>query len=178
MAHTVEAAELLDVDVDQLAWPLTLVALNGWRRFEIADAAQAVPTQDPADGGGRDGQVARDLRAGQALPTQGYDGRLCLGRGRPVQAAGPRGAILQPGGAFGFKAGDPLADRLGTDPHPLSHRLRGEATPGQPHQPLSTGRRQTRILVDVHPVPPRGLKLRNLSFLGPDRMDNLWKDHS
>ena len=25
---------------------------------------------------------------------------------------------------------------------------------------------------------PRALKLRNLSFLGPDRMDNLWKAHS
>jgi hypothetical protein len=24
---------------------------------------------------------------------------------------------------------------------------------------------------------PRHLKLRNLSFLGPDRMDNLWKAH-
>jgi len=29
----------------------------------------------------------------------------------------------------------------------------------------------------VHPVPPWTLKLRNLSFLGPDRMDNLLRAH-
>jgi hypothetical protein len=28
----------------------------------------------------------------------------------------------------------------------------------------------------VHSVPPWTLKLRNLSFLGPDRMDNLLRD--
>jgi hypothetical protein len=43
---------------------------------------------------------------------------------------------------------------------------------------LSTFRRQWRILVDVHLVSLLGtLKLRNLSFLGSDQMDNLLKDH-
>jgi hypothetical protein len=32
--------------------------------------------------------------------------------------------------------------------------------------------------MDVHPVPPWTLKLRNLSFLGQDRMDNLMKAHN
>jgi len=39
-------------------------------------------------------------------------------------------------------------------------------------------RRQARILVQVHPVPPWILKLCNLSFLGQDRMDNLLRVHS
>jgi hypothetical protein len=42
----------------------------------------------------------------------------------------------------------------------------------------STVRRQRRILVDVHLVLPGTLKLRNLSFLGSDQMDNLLKDHT
>jgi hypothetical protein len=40
-------------------------------------------------------------------------------------------------------------------------------------------RRQTGILMDVHPVLLRGvLKLRNSSVLARDRMDNLMKAHS
>jgi hypothetical protein len=36
---------------------------------------------------------------------------------------------------------------------------------------------QTGILMDVHPVLFVKLKIRNLSFLGRDRMDNLQKTH-
>jgi hypothetical protein len=45
------------------------------------------------------------------------------------------------------------------------------------NQTLSTDRRHSGILVHVHPVPPWILKLRNLSLLGPDRMDNLLRAH-
>jgi hypothetical protein len=41
----------------------------------------------------------------------------------------------------------------------------------------STVRRQTGILVDVHPVLRVFLKLRNLSIPDQDRMDNLMKTH-
>ena len=47
-----------------------------------------------------------------------------------------------------------------------------------PHQLGSTVRRQTGILMDVHPVPPWTLKPRNFSFPGQDRMDNLLRAHS
>jgi hypothetical protein len=46
-----------------------------------------------------------------------------------------------------------------------------------PNNPLSTNRRETGILMNVHPVLRGTLKLRNLSFLGPNRMDNLSKAH-
>ncbi len=45
------------------------------------------------------------------------------------------------------------------------------------HHGLSTFRRQGSILVGVHSVSPWTLKLRNFSFLGPDRMDDLLKAH-
>jgi hypothetical protein len=46
-----------------------------------------------------------------------------------------------------------------------------------PRQLGSTMRRQSGILVHVHPV-LLALKLRNLSLLGQDRMNNLLKAHS
>jgi hypothetical protein len=49
---------------------------------------------------------------------------------------------------------------------------------GQPCNPPSTARRESGILMHVHPVLPWNLKLSNLSFLGQNRMDNLLKAHS
>ena len=53
------------------------------------------------------------------------------------------------------------------------------------HRPESIGRHPRKVskshetgVIPVHPVPPLRLKRRNLSFLGSDRMDNLWKAHS
>lgn len=107
-------------------------------------------TRLTADGGRRDGKITGDLRAAQALLTQGHDGFLRPGRCRTVQAVRPRGAILQPDRPFGVEAGDPLAHRLGAHAHRCGHRLRNEPAPGQPHKALSIQGRQTRILVDVH----------------------------
>lgn len=73
-----EAAELLDVDVDQLAGLRAFVVLHWRGRFEIADVVQAVPTQHSADSGRRDGQITGDLLTAQALPTQGQNGVLRL----------------------------------------------------------------------------------------------------
>ena len=41
MADLIEAAELLDVDVDELAGMLALVAAHGLGRLEVPDAAEA-----------------------------------------------------------------------------------------------------------------------------------------
>jgi hypothetical protein len=43
---------------------------------------------------------------------------------------------------------------------------------------LSTKRRQTGIVMDVHPVLRGITELRNSSFLGPNRMNNLLKAHT
>jgi hypothetical protein len=48
----------------------------------------------------------------------------------------------------------------------------------RPHHALSTKRRQTGILMDVHPVLRGTLKRRNSSFLGPNRMNNLLEAHN
>jgi hypothetical protein len=46
-AFDADPAELLDVDVDQLARPLALVAVGRLRRLESAAPAEADPRQPP-----------------------------------------------------------------------------------------------------------------------------------
>jgi hypothetical protein len=74
---------------------------------------------------------------------------------------------------------DPFARRPRANPNGFRNGLRGLPAQSLAHQPLSTARRQTGILVNVHPVPsPKKLKSRNLIFPGRNRMDNLLKAHS
>ena len=114
MADAVDPAELLDVDVDQLARPLALVADDLGLGLERRQPAEPVPAQDQAHGGDRSAQPPRDRRPGQALAAQRQD----LGLGRLVQprragdaAASERSA--QAGLALRGMPGPPLAHRLG-----------------------------------------------------------------
>src|SRR5215213_1720918 len=95
MADPVEAAELFDIDVDQFAGMLTLVAANRRRGFERLDAVEAKAPEDAADRGRRDADRGCDVLARPALAAQGFDGRDRGGRGRPVEVMGPGGAILE-----------------------------------------------------------------------------------
>ncbi len=69
VARSVEAAELLDVDVDELAGVLAFVAPYRLGRFERLEAVEAEPPQDTADGGGRDAELGGDLCAAPTLPA-------------------------------------------------------------------------------------------------------------
>jgi hypothetical protein len=59
------------------------------------------------------------------------------------------------------------------------HQARRETRPQRPSNHLaSTLGRQSGILMNVHSDLLGKLKLRNLSFLGPDRVDNLLRGHT
>src|SRR5216683_2027885 len=174
VADPVEAAELLDVDMDHLTRRFALVANDRRSRLQIPHTAEAETPQNSADRCRGNAGFLGDLLAGPALAAQAFNPLSSRLRGWPVQAIRPRGAIDQASCAFGHEAGDPLPDRFGRHPHGDGHSHRGLAFNQHPtHQLGSTVPRQARILMDVHPVPPWTLKLRNLSFLGQDRMDNL-----
>jgi hypothetical protein len=64
-----DAAELLDVDVDQLAGTVTLVA-SGGLHAETAKPAHPDPLQDPRDGRDRDAQQLGELRRSEPQPPQ------------------------------------------------------------------------------------------------------------
>jgi hypothetical protein len=70
VANPVEAAELLDIEVDHLAGVLALVADHRRGRFEGAELVQPKPEEDPADRGGRDADRLGDLLAGPALTAE------------------------------------------------------------------------------------------------------------
>lgn len=93
------------------------------------------------------------------------------------KGAWPRRAILKARQAFGLEAGDPFASGALAYVGGFGRGLQSQTAEHKPDKALSTARRQTGIPVDVHPVPPWALKSRNLSILGPDRMDNLMKAH-
>src|SRR5207245_2096371 len=61
--------ELLDIDVDQLARPVTLVALRGLKA-QAPELAHPELPQDPGHRGVRHLQALSDLHTGQPQPTQ------------------------------------------------------------------------------------------------------------
>jgi hypothetical protein len=71
MAFDLEAAELLDVQMDQLAGLVPLVADH--RRVQVPGPAQTRGPQDPADRGRRDARITGDLLTGEALAAKGDD---------------------------------------------------------------------------------------------------------
>jgi hypothetical protein len=72
MADGADPAELLDIDMDEFARILTLVAANRLG-LQSAQLVQAQSTQNPTDSGRRDAGLGRDLLAGQALAAQSLD---------------------------------------------------------------------------------------------------------
>ena len=61
VAGLLETREFLDVQVQQLAGALPLVAVDRRGRFEGIQPVKPCPTQDSADGGGRHSHRPRDL---------------------------------------------------------------------------------------------------------------------
>jgi hypothetical protein len=72
VADGVEAAELLDVDVDDLAGRGALIARSGLERRKQAEAA---PAKDAADRGRRQPRLGGDGGLGTALTAQGLEQR-------------------------------------------------------------------------------------------------------
>ncbi len=73
VAEAVDAAELLGVDVDQLAWLGALVAHDLGTLIELLEAAEAAAAQDSSDGRDRQTETPSDARATQALAPQSLD---------------------------------------------------------------------------------------------------------
>src|SRR5262249_16150729 len=104
-----DPAELLHVDMDQLAWAGALVAANRLFGLEAAEPAEADPLQDRGDRRGRHLGDLGDLGSGQPQPAQGGDRLDALGRGGVVDTPWSRAAVEQACLALGAVAGDPLA---------------------------------------------------------------------
>ena len=182
MADRLDPPELLGVDVDQLARPLALIAHDRRPRLERRQLAEPETAQDAADRRDRHGQLARDRRAAQALPPPALD--LGHARGRhlvaTVLAAPSCGRSAPPSRRrdSARASGKPAVPTV-----PQRRRPTPPSSPGLDHplhQQESTLRRQTRILVHVHPgdLPISAATVASRSLTGPARMNNLHSNHS
>ena len=179
MPDPVDLTQLLDVEVDQLARPLPLVAHDLGLGVQGSEAAQAVAAQDQAYRGARPAEPARDGGARQPLPPQRQD--LGLGRLAQPRRAGkrPRAAVAQAGLALSHVAGLPLAHRPGGDPEGGRDLGHGPAVSQAPDHQESTLGRGLGMLVDVHPAAPRhGCWLGSDSLPPQRRVDNLHSNDS
>ena len=110
-----EAAQFLDVDVDQLAGLVAFIAQYGRGGFQRLETVDAEAPEDAADGGGRHADSGGDALAGPTLAAQ-FDDALDHRPGCwPVQASRPRGAVFQSFKAFAAIASDPFAHRPRAD---------------------------------------------------------------
>jgi hypothetical protein len=135
--------------------------------------------------------VAATDTADAAKLVSGFDALLFAWAGVDKVAPESRGGLVDArklgflaaffnDGVFdtGAITGQRFADRENATCERLRSGLRRLPARNRPDDPLSTQRRQTGILMDVHPIFPADLKLRNLSIPRTDRMANLWKGHS
>jgi hypothetical protein len=100
--------------------------------------------------GRRDADSGGALLAGHALASQAFNALDRLRRRRLAQPMGPRAAILQAGQAFAVVATDPFAAGARANACGFTGGLRRLPAENHFDQPLSTERRQTGILMDVH----------------------------
>jgi hypothetical protein len=152
MADTVEAGQLLDVEMDELAGTFALVSDNRRLRIEGLQPAKPGGRKVAGDGCPRQGQMRRDLRRRQSVSAQAQDHRHPRCRELVRHDARPAGAILETGQTLGTVARQPFAD----GPH--AHREGSGDGPRRPaldldptHHHRSTKRRRSRILVNTHP---------------------------
>jgi hypothetical protein len=107
---TLDPAELLDVDVDELARAHALVAL-GRLEPEAAEPAHPDPRQDPGDGRLSHPQHLGDLGAGHAQAPERCDHLDPPLIGAVVDALGGGAAVKQSSCTLVPEAADPLAGR-------------------------------------------------------------------
>lgn len=150
MADRADSAELLDVEVDELAWPVTLVAPHRLGRLQSAHPIEAQALQHPADGGRRHTDLSGNRLTRPALAAQSLDAVDRGLRRRPPQPVRPRTAIPQARHPFRLVAANPFTHRARANAYGFTDGLRRLPTTDLADHPLSTERRQPGILVDVH----------------------------
>jgi hypothetical protein len=181
MADRLDPSELLGVDVDQLARPFALIAHDRWLGLERAQLAQPETTQNAADRRDRHGKLARNRRAAQALAPPALDVGHAPVRHLVGTMLGRRAPVDQRRGPAGTVARKPAVRLPVRQSRSAGRRPHSPALICDPlHQQESTLRRQTRILMHVHPgdLPISAESVATRSLTGLPRMNNLHSNHS
>ena len=171
-----DASELLDVDVDQLARPLALVADGG---LQAQRPSLPIPSRVRIPDTVESGHLEQlgDLRAGEPQPAQRGDRLDPALVGAIGDDLGRRGPIQQPGLALGPVASDPLEQvRAGSS----------AAAAALSDQPCSITRKpsvaaasmQRRVSVQLHPVSSLELGASHHPASKEARMNNLLRNYT
>jgi hypothetical protein len=153
---SLDPAELLDVDVDELARPRALVA-DRLLEPEPAELAHPNPRQDPGDGRERHSQRLRDLSRREAEPAQLRDHLDPIGRGAVCDMLRCRGAIVEAGQALKPVAASPLSRTANADSgRRCRRRDRPTLDDDELAQPPSAAPAESGVSVKIHPVTSLG----------------------
>lgn len=181
MTDAIDAAKLLDVDVDQFARPLALVTHHRHPRIERGQLPQSAAAQHRSHARHRHVQLAGNRRAAHSLPPQALNLLDPFGVKTVLAAVRRRAAVGQRRLTPGPITGQPAIASPHRDPGRLG-RIRYLPTLNLDplHQQESTRRGQARILVDVHPGDP---PITHVSFVthsltGLPRVNNLHSNDS
>jgi len=179
-ADAMEAAELLGVEMEQLAGRRVLVANDGRRRVQGAQPGQSSPLEQAAYGGEAELELYGDMLHQEALAAQRDRLLDQCRRCRATQSVRTRAAVGQSGRTFAGETPGPLAHGLVTYARARGDRLGQFSSIHPPDQSGSTIRRGARILMNVHPGrPPESvLSFAPFTFPASSRKDNLLKLHS
>ena len=180
MADSADAAELLDVDMEQLARPRPLVPLHGRGRLQGRETPQAPALHPAPHRAGRHADGGGNARNAPALPPQRRNSGQLRRRGDPGQPVGPARAIAQPAALRRAVPRQPFLHRSHRHPGPLGHPRRALPAQHALHHFGSPVRRQSGILMDVHPALRCWVVgcFATTSFPAPGRMNNLFGIHT
>ena len=148
-----EAAKLLDVEVEEVAWGLAFVAQRRrFGRFESREAVEVMTAQDAGKSGLGDREHHHDLGVGTALAAQSEDLGFELGAGLARLGKRPGGVIVQALGEAGLLgAGEPATNGLVADAESDGRGAQGEAELGVLKSHLGSGER-SESGISVHVV--------------------------
>jgi hypothetical protein len=155
-AWAMEAAELLDVEVEEVAWGRAFVAQGGrFGRFERGEAIEVMTAQDAGERGLGDWEDHHDLSVGASLAAQSEDLGFELGTGFARLGKRPGGTIVQALGEAGLLgAGEPSTNGLLTHAESDGSGAQGEAELRVLESHLGSGER-SKSGISVHNVRAR-----------------------
>ena len=154
VADSGDSTKLLHIEMQEIARPRVLVPLSHRWGAQAPAARQAGAAQDPRRGGGTHPDRVGNLGARPPLHPQHFHPQRDR-RGCPAGArVRPTRSIRQTGRPLGSIADDPLVCRAPRDPELASNLDDPFARANPINQFPSTMRRESGILVDVHPGLP------------------------
>ena len=148
-----DAAQLLDVDVEQVSRPGVLVQASddpSGRAVEPGEAVEAEPAEHAIHGGAGQSQPPADAHGAElAAPSQPLDLALDPSRHAGGRAPRPARSVLQAGLALGQPAAPPLVAGFAGDAHLCCDVRRGSAARDAVDEDAATGGGELGVTVHV-----------------------------